>query len=255
MKKTVFSILLLSALALMTLCSCSAEREESSNFDLLTESVKRAKDGDWRKSYDFASRASTQNSKDISSLIMEGLALEYTGKPQLAIGRLENAVELAPDCFMAQYSLGRMLYDSREYKKCLKPLKKARKLDKKNTNVVVLLANAMSKLDLSGSLSYYAIALTSGRFKKTAAPWNQLGVTFAKNKKLRDALKCLIKAYKLAPDNHVVVLNLGIFLDKYLNKKSKAKKYYYKYLELTAENLALETKRKEIIKRIKEISS
>ena len=122
-----------------------------------------------------------------------------------------------------------------------------------NENSIVLLAEAINKLGLPEAANYYAVALKNKRFKNDPAPWNQLGIIFTGKKQLGKAIECFIGAYRIEPDNHQTALNLGIFLDKYLEKKTEAKKYYAKYLRLTEKNPALEAKREEIAKRMKEI--
>jgi tetratricopeptide (TPR) repeat protein len=222
---------------------------------LLFKSLELAEQGKWEKAGDYASEAAKLNSKKADALILEGICLEYEGKIKLAIGRLEAAVNIEPDNFMAQYILGYLLYSEGAYRKCIEPLKKARELNPDNMDAVVLLAEAMNKQKLIGASAYYGIALRYKKFKNDPAPWNQLGIIFARKKEYKKALQCFIKAYKLAPDNYIAVLNLAVFLDRCLNKKAKAKSFYYKYLKLTANNPALKDRRSEIVKRIKEISS
>lgn len=254
MKKNILALILLSALAFI-LVSCGKGREKMNCDQLLSKSLELALDGKWTKAGDFASEAAKQNPKKTEALILEGICLEYEGKLKLAIGRLETATNLQPDNFMAQYTLGYLLYKDGSFGKCIAPLKKARKLRPDNMETVVLLAEAMNKQKLMGAATYYGTALRNSRFQKNSAPWNQLGIIFARKKDYKKALQCFIKAYKLDPENYMAALNLATFLDKYLNKKAKAKLFYYKYLKLTAKNPALKAKRNEIIKRIKEISS
>jgi tetratricopeptide (TPR) repeat protein len=254
MKKNILAITFLS-LMLFVLASCGKKQKTMSYDQLLFKSLKLAQEGKWTKAGDCASEAAKLNSKKADALILEGICLEYEGKLKLAIGRLEAAANLEPDNFMAQYTLGYLLLKEGSLGKCIAPLKKAKKLNPDNMDAVVLLAEAMNKQKLMGAATYYKTALRNKRFQKNPAPWNQLGIIFTRKKDNNSALKCFIKAYKLDPDNYMSVLNLAVFLDKYMNRKAKAKSFYYKYLKLTANNPALEAKRKEIARRIREISS
>jgi hypothetical protein len=52
----------------------------------------------------------------------------------------------------------------------------------------------------------------------------------------------------------MVLLNFGIFFDKYVRKPERALNYYKKYMEVTANNPEMEQKKQEIKARIKDLS-
>jgi len=245
---------LASILLLVLFCaSCGKKYKSLSTQELLSQSLATSTEGKWKDAEEMAACVLQREPDNVHALIIEGLALDADSKRELAIGYLEKAVNKAPDNFMANHSLGRLFLAQKKYEQALPYLKKAFELNPAEMNTVIMLAEAMNKLKMSGASSYYACALRNPRFKNDPAPWNQLGVIFAGTNSKNKALDFFVKAYKADQSNHVVVLNLAIFLDRYMNSSSKSKPFYDKYLKLTDKNQALDMKRSEVKKRIKEI--
>jgi tetratricopeptide (TPR) repeat protein len=236
------------------LVSCSGEKSEASADMLLRRSVDAALSGDWPVAGKYASTALENTSADSSAFILEGLALESEGKDELAVGRLEEAVKLDPDSFMANYSLGRILFRKSDYRECLPYLQKACKIKKGSPDATALLAEAYFKLKMPIAKKYYAVALKTRRFKSTPAPWNQLGIVFSRENKKKKALECFVRAYKLEPSNPVTVFNIATLLDYRMKKGLKAVPFYKRYLQLIKHNSALSARRERVGKRIKQLS-
>ncbi|OGV33433.1 MAG: hypothetical protein A2020_07735 [Lentisphaerae bacterium GWF2_45_14] len=234
--------------------SCGKKYKSLSTSQLLDQSLKLSLEGKWENAEDMASCVLEREPENISALIIEGLAMDADNKREFAVGCLEKAVKNSPDSFIANHTLGRLFVAQKKYEQALPFLKKAYELKPSDMNTVILLAESMNKLKMSGASSYYALALRNPRFKNDPAPWNQLGLIFAGTNAKKRALDFFIKAYKADQENHLVVLNLAVFLDKYMNNASKAKPFYERYLRLTDKNPALSEKRAEIKTRLKEIT-
>lgn len=246
---SIFSVLLL----LVFCASCGKKYKSLSTQELLNKSLAAAAEGKWTDAENMASCILEREPDNVNALILEGLALDADNKRELAVGCLEKAVNKSPDNFMANHSLGRLFYGQRKYDQAMTSLKKAYEINPSEMNNVVLLAETMNKLKMSGASSYYACALQNPRFKNDPAPWNQLGLIFAGTNSKAQALKFFLKAYNSDQNNHLVVLNLAIFLDRYMNKTANSKFFYEKYLRLTEKNPDLSGKRAEVKKRLKEI--
>jgi len=241
--------------SILLLCvSCGKKYKSLTTPELLAQSLQLAQEGKWDDSGNMASCVLEREPENIPALILAGLAFEADGKKELAVGCLEKAVKKSPGNFMAVHTLGRLLVSQKKYDAALPCLKKAYELDPSEMNNIVLLAEVMNNLKMSGAASYYALALKNPRFKNDPAPWNQLGLIFAGTASKSKALDFFIKAYKADAENHITVLNLAVFLDRYMNNTSKARPFYERYLRLTEKNPALGEKRAEIKKRLKELT-
>ena len=246
----IFSVFLLLVFGV----SCGKKYKSLTTQELLQQSLALSLEGKWSDAENMAACVLEREPGNVAALIIEGLALDADNKRELAVGCLEKAVSKAPDNFMANHSLGRIFLAQKKYDQALPLLKKAYELNQAEMNNLILLAETMNKLKMSGASSYYACALRNPRFKNDPAPWNQLGLIFAGTSSKKQALDFFIKSYKADQNNHLVVLNLAVFLDRYLNNTFKSRPFYEKYLRLTEKNPALSEKRAEIKKRLKEIT-
>ena len=139
-----------------------------------------------------------------------------------ALEEAKKAAHSAPANFMAQYTMGNLLFASGKFDECIAPLKAARDLKPENIDTVILLAQASSILKLPDAAIYYSIIAKHPRFKNQPAPWNELALIFAEQKDYAKAAEFFAQAYKLNPESHVIALNLAIFVDKSLGKPSQA---------------------------------
>jgi tetratricopeptide (TPR) repeat protein len=117
--------------------------------------------------------------------------------------------------------------------------------------VIVLLAKSSAALGRSREAAgFYATLARHPMYKDKPEPYNELGVIYVNQKDYRKALACFNEAYRKAPKNHIVVLNLGILYDVHLKNPSDAIKFYNKYQELTFNNPELEPVRDKLNRRI-----
>lgn len=249
-KITLYVVLVLTVS--VTLVSCS-EGPRLSNDELLKAGCEAAMKGKWKDASSFAGKAVKQDPRDINARVLLALALENSNHLELAIDEIKAASKLAPGDFMVQYNFGRMLFKQGRYGEAVAPLKIASELRTDNMDAVILLAQTSSALKLPEAANYYAIIATNPRFRDKPDPFNELGIIYLRDKDPERAIRYFIKAYKLAPDNYIITLNLAICLDKYNNDPAKALNFYRKYLKLTEKNPEMEAKRLKISRRVKEI--
>ncbi len=237
---------------LCMLVSCGGGVKET-NEELLQGAIDAASGpkADWQKARALAFKAVKQKSEDANAHAILALALEQCGQPDNAIDEVRKAVELDPKNFTAQYTKGRILFVRDRIGDCVAPLKEAQKLRPENANVVLLLARSADKLGrFKEAAAYYATLARHPAFKDRPEPYNELAMLYVRQNDNVKASAFFNEAYKKAPTNHIVVLNIGIFCDVYLNNPAYAIKHYVKYQELTLSNRELEPVRAKLKKRI-----
>lgn len=255
MKKIIFTI---CAVSFLLGNSCSKEKTEEpvDTGRLLSEAVDYGEKGYWEKAAAMASEVIKHEPGNTDALLTLGIAYSYMGKTGDAVDELKKVCDKDPGSFIAQYMTGYLLFKKKEYNEALPFLAKAREIDANNVSPIILLGETYMILgDSQKASTYFALAAKSPELKNNSGPWNELGVLFLERKETSKASRCFVHAYKLDPDSPVVTLNLATLLDKYLNKKANAVKFYKSYLNLTEGNPELDKKREAVQKRIKEISA
>ncbi len=218
---------------------------------LLNEACKNAVEGNWQQSLSFADEAVKREPENVAALLIQALAYEHLEKYDLALQAARKAESYDSSSFQAQYTLGRLYAKSPDkLQDAIAPLLRAHNLNPKSEDTLVLLARCSAKLKLDSAIKYYEQLSKSSRFSNKPEVWNQLGILYALQNQQRPASICFVRAYNLAPTNHLVVLNFAIFLDHYLNKKERAVNFYRKYLELAERNPEEDERRNRIQQRI-----
>jgi Flp pilus assembly protein TadD len=228
MKRPGVSKIAAATVALMVLVpSCGKKRYES-NAALLGKAVESAAPrGEWDKAEKLVEQAVAQNPNDANARTMLALALEQRGDLEKALSEAEAAIEADADNFMAQYTYGRLLFKSKDYGNCPKPLKKANALKPKDPHTLLLLAKTYAMLDIDAdAITYYAALAKTKQYAGKPEPYNELGVLFLKKKNYQMAKKLFQKALEQAPDNPVVNKNMGVFWESIASifEKTDAKK-------------------------------
>lgn len=239
---------------LIAIClSACGDRAKLTNDQLLQNALTAASGpkADWQKARAFAAKAVKQNQNDARAHVMLALSLEQCGQVGGAIDEIRKAVALDPKDFMALFTNGRMLYENDRIGDSIAPLKEAYKIHPENDNVLVLLAESSAKLGrFKEAAGYYATLAKHPMYKDRAEPLNEIGVLYVSQKDYPRALAFFNGAYRKAPSNHIVALNLGVLYDVHLKDPSNAIKYYNKYQELTMRNPELEPVRDKLKRRI-----
>ncbi len=255
-KQKSFQHFLLIISALILLISISGCGKETASSDtLLRQAITLAsKDGNWEESLEYAERAVNADSQNINALIMYALALEHSTQINKAKTELRKAISINPNNFMAQLSIGKLLYQSRDYEGAYEYLTNAYKLDPNNIDALILFAQCSAKLQTVNTDQVFQKLAKTEYYKNKPEIYNELGTYYAKANNLSKAAQNLTEAYKLAPNNPIIVVNLGVFCDKYLNKPKKARFFYRKFISLTDNNPAFQIQKQQVTSRIKQIS-
>lgn len=247
-----------SLIWIMGLClffsSCKQSKPISVD-ELLEKSVNAGAEGNWQQAKEYAKDAVKLDAGNADALVVYAISLNHCGQPEKAFDEARKAQKIGSDNFMAQYYLGKILFDNECYADCISPLKFALRLKPNSPEVLALLAKSSAELKLDEAFRYYNELRKLPQFAEAAEPYNELATLFIEKKQLPGAAKCLLKAYKLAPKNPTVVLNLAIFCDRNVKKPKTAKKYYEEYLMLTESNSELIARREEVKARLLELGT
>ena len=250
---TYYTIALLFVL-LVSVSGCGNETVDSNA--LLKKAVTLAsKDGKWEKSLEIAEKAVDADPQNADALVMYALTLEYSDQKEEAKKELRKAIKISPNNFMAQLSLGRLRYAEKDYEGAYENLSNAYKLQPENIDALVLFAQCSAKLQTQDTVKLYQKLAESEYFKDKPEIYNELGAYYVATNNLSKAAQSLTKAYKLSPDNPVIVSNLGVFCDNYLKQPKKARFFYRKFISLTNDNPAFNEQREQISARLNEISN
>ena len=247
---------LTAALLLVLIISVSGCDNKTENPDvLLKKAVTLAsKDGKWEDALKYAKEAVKANPQNADALVMFALTLEHSNQKDKAKKELRKAIKISPKNFMAQLSLGRLLYLEKDYEDAYENLTNAYKLQPDNIDCLALFAQCSAKLQTQNTGKLYQKLAQTKYFKNKPEIYNELGTYYAKTKNLSKAAQNLTKAYRLSPNNPVIVANLGVFCDTYLKNPKKARFFYRKFISITNDNPVFNNQRKQISARLNEIS-
>ncbi|MCP3965061.1 MAG: tetratricopeptide repeat protein [Lentisphaerae bacterium] len=252
---TKHGILIFTALLTLTvLCGCEKLSEKSTPY-LINNAANFAANGKWDKALKYSEAVIAREPANINALLLKAIACEHSNKLTLATKAARSAVNQAPGNFTAQYTLGRLYAkEPKKMQDAVAPLLRALKIKPNDQNTLVLLAKCSSSLNISNAIKYYEMLAKFPRFNKRPELWNQMGVFYVKQKENRKAALCLVKAYRMAPDNPNILLNFAVFKDFYIGMSHSTVDFYKQYLNITASNPELQKKREFVKKRIEKIS-
>ncbi|MDD2478739.1 MAG: tetratricopeptide repeat protein [Victivallaceae bacterium] len=260
MKRFVFSILMIMGMVSFVFTSGCSRLSSKDTAELLNEGLRLATSGKWDKAHKYASAAVKRDPNSQYTQLFLAFTSEHNQKKAQALTAAENAVEIAPNSFIAQYTLGRLYNEQNKVQEALKPLLEAHNLKPSDPYNILLLAEVYRKMNAAGTaMNYYNKLIrnhpTFMADKANAAwIWNQLAVIYTGLDNNRNAASCLKQAYTLAPQNPAVLLNFAIFLER-IKSGNRAVAYYREYLKLTEKDQALAEKHELVKKRISALAS
>ena len=234
--------------------SCSSETEDTSA--LVKTAFDAAKKADWKKTLDLSSKALKNVPREPSAAILNALAHEAVGESDEAIRVLRANFSPETDNFMAQYTLGRLLFGAKRFEEAVVPLEKAKKLRPENMNAVLLFARTGAKLNREDAMAAYKTLIASRKFSKqaTALLWNETALLFAMKGDMALAEKAFGMAVSGNPVQPDIRLNYAILLDyqpSLAKFRMEAKRHYADYLRLTEKRSDLEKERENVTARMK----
>lgn len=217
-----YSLLAAFASALALLAGCGGEPAP----DILEKAGAAAATGQWEHAEMLADRATSNKEMRPDALVLLALANHYQDDVLDALESIERAAELAPASFAAQYFHGWLLCQNKRWADALPPLKRALELDPSNPNVLVLLAKCCLEQNLLQGTSYLQALRRFEQHRESAALYNSIGMLWMGRPDYDMAKNYFMKALEKDPKNAVVLQNLAVLHDVYLNDEATALEFY-----------------------------
>ena len=248
-----YKILLATLIMPLLFSGCGNNDTTNPNVYVLKSASLASEKGEWEQALKYAEDALKLDPKNIQAQVMYALALDQNGQQDEAAKYLTKAIHEDPDNFIAQLTLGRILYDKNDYEAAYDKLSNAHSLAPNNIDALILYAQCSKKLLAQNTDELLVKLSETNAYKGKPIIYNELGIYYAKINNKSEAIKNLIKAYKLTPENPTIVLNLAVLCDQYLGQPAKAKYFYRKFISLTNSNPAYNKPRENVTNRLKVI--
>lgn len=247
-------ITLLSLSSLLIFSGCG-KQVKNSDAALKASVDTILKSGNWSKAQSYAKMALKADINNVDAQIMYAICQDKLGNTEDATKTLRNIVQGNPGSFLAQLSLGRMLYTTKNYEEAYEYLGNAYNLNNANMDALVLYAQCAGKLQTKSTLDLYLKLAQTPQYSNKPEIYNNIGVYYLDARDYSSAVKYLLKAYRLDNTNPIVIANLGIVKDSYLKDPKQAKFFYRKFISLTINNSAFDSQRDYFSNRLKELKN
>ena len=221
--------------------------------DILQKAKAAAAAGQWEHAEILAEKAADQKDMEVDATILRALSQHYQDKTVAALDTIEKAVELDPGSFAAQYFHGWLLCQEKRWADALLPLKRALKLDTSNANVLVLLAKCSLHQNLIQGTSYLQALRRFDEYRDSAELYNTIALLWLGRPDYDMAKSYFLKALEKDPHNTVVLQNLAVLHDTYLNDETAALKYYKSCLR-ESQLAKDEVRAKAVVERLRQLA-
>ncbi len=223
--------------------------------EMLRSAVTAGRTGNWNAAEQSALAVLKHDPHNMYALLLRALAAEHLGQLNVALESARQAAEQGPDDFAVQYTWGRLLAQQPESAKAaLQPLERALKIRRGDRNTLILLGQCASRINADNAIDYYLALPPAVRQLPEIQTRMAIYYLDRRNRQPRNlelALQSLGNAYKAAPDNPGIVLNLAMFLDHYARNTRQAAGFYRRYLLLTEHNPELNPTRAQVQARLR----
>jgi tetratricopeptide (TPR) repeat protein len=249
-KSKLTPIILLLIFFLLTGCG----NDIKDPYVLLDNSINQALNkGNWKDAAKLAKSALKLDPKNLDAKVMYAFTQDQNGEQTEAIKKLREVISKNPENFIAQLTLGRILYDMEDYEGAYDSLANAYNLNSDSLDALILFTQCSTKLLAQNTDELLNKLSETKAYKGKPIVYNEMGVYFAKTGNVRKALENLVKAYKLSSKNPTIVLNMAVLCDKYMKQPAKSKFFYERFITLTDNNPAYNLQREQITKRLSSI--
>lgn len=248
-----YSIVTILSITLLTVFTGCGKQVKNSDAALKGSVDTILKTGNWSKAQSYAKMALKADINNVDAQIVYAICQDKLGDKEDAIKTLRNIVQGNPGNFMAQLSLGEMLYSSRNYEEAYEYLGNAYNINSYNMNALILYAQCAGKLQTKNTLDLYQKLAQTPQYANKAEVYNNIGAYYLTTKDYSSALKYFLKAYRIDNKDPIIVSNLGILKDDYLNDPKQAKFFYRKFISLTIDNSAFASQREYFSTRLREL--
>ena len=186
--------------------------------------------GDFVKGMDLAHQAVKGAPRNADYGVLYGFALFENEQLTEARDQLAKTAAAAPDSFVAQYFHGWVLWRLGDCGDAIGPLKNALFLkdgyEECVPDVLVLLARCCLEQNLDEGFRYLQALRVHRSFGKEPEVYNCLALLSVGQGQHEQALRKLEDALRLDPTNPVILQNLAVLYDTYLQDPKRAMVYY-----------------------------
>ncbi len=214
--------LLLMAGVMLSAVSCQRRDSE----ELLREAMTAAQSGDWEYAREYARRAGSRDEREYRADMLLGLSHYYLNDKENAIPPLRRAAERLPENFTAQYLYGWILCENDNYPEALPPLRRAFEMDDQHPQVLALLVRACLEQNLIEGVRYAQRLMSHEEYRRRPEPLNAIGILWMGEPNYQRANAFFQQALQRQQDNPVILQNLAVLHDLYLNDRRTAIQYY-----------------------------
>ncbi len=226
LRRSLFQVCLFLCLAVGGLCGCSRVDPHQA----AQAAVAAMAAGDFVQGMDLARQAAKAAPGSVEYGVLYGFALYEGEKTREAQDQLAKVAAAAPDNFVAQYFHGWVLWRLGNYGDAIGPLKNALYLkdgyEENVPDVLVLLSRCCLKQNLNEGFLYLQALRRHRAFGKEPEVYNCLGVLSVEQGQHEQALRKFEEALQLDPTNPVILQNLAVLYDTYMQDPKKAMVYY-----------------------------
>jgi tetratricopeptide (TPR) repeat protein len=213
--------LVLSA-ALICLCGCGGNDPDT----LVRDAASAAAAGRWSQALELTGQALKNGNPPLNARILHGLSLHQMQESAEAAEVLQKAANKAPEDFAAQFFCGYILCENQRYADALPYLRAAYDMRKDHPDLLVLLARACLRQNLSEGMRYLQALRRFPRFRNGPEIYNGLAMLAFGEQNYLKAAEYYLQAHGNAPQNPAILQNLAVLHDQYLGDPQKALKYY-----------------------------
>jgi tetratricopeptide (TPR) repeat protein len=235
--------------ALLLLTGCAARDPEA----LLQEAASAASASQWALAVDLTDQALDSAPHSIPARILNGLALHQLRQTDDALEALERAATEAPDHFGAQYFHGWALCEAGRYADALRPLERAYALRAEHPDLLILLSRCCLEQNLRKGIVYLQALREHRAYEDSPEVYNALAMLWLGQGEPDKAREYLLLAETKAPGKPVLLQNLAVLYDQYLNDPERALRYY-RYCLSESQKIGDRQREARALRRLKALS-
>jgi len=213
--------------ALLALISGCARVDVDS---LLGQATAAAAAGKWREALELAEQCASSDPENLTAVILHGRCLLALRRLDEARDVLEAAAKAAPDDFLSQFYFGWVLCECGRYGDALGPLKKAHSLSDGHPevlpDVLILLSRCCLEQNLDEGITHLLALRRYRAFNRQPEVYNSLGILYRNKGEHENARQSFLMAHEKDEHNPVVLQNLAVLHDQYLDNPKEAMRYY-----------------------------
>lgn len=213
-----------AVVAVLTLCGCAGESSEA----LIEKSGAAVRQGHWEDALKFSDQVLRRDGNHLAAAVFKGMSLHELQRSDEAVTVLEQAAQRHPEHFAAQYFHGWILWETGQYAEALSPLTRAYRQENRHPDLLVLLSRCCLQQNLHIGLRYLQALRQFRRFRDHPEVYNAIAMLWFGHREYGYAREYFLRALDLAPHSPVILQNLAVLHDQYLQDPQQAL-YYYRH--------------------------